>query len=224
MEGQNNHRGGKAIQMIQGAQSIENKLAIRQKRSSAQQKKQLNEQKDTQQSIDVETEMKKRALEFDFSTLRQHPVLTIKKTNDNVQMIIDLDFFQSESAPGIRDLIEVLTDYAALISNVKILIKAPKYHFNTATYNGRAENISRVISKLNTFNLTQVEVIACLNSHNSFEQLKLAAAAYDLRLCDWTLAYELCGCKGKWEVQIDSLYERKLRGVYRKEFLKEHWC
>ncbi|KAF7863793.1 hypothetical protein EAF04_006758 [Stromatinia cepivora] len=223
MEGQNNRGSSQTIQTIQEAQPfIQKKLAIRQKKSSAQQEKHFAEQKDTQRLIAVKEAMKKRALEFDFSTLRQHPVLTIEKTDDNVQMIINLDFFQSESAPGIGALLEVLPDYAAIISNVKILIKAPKYHFNFATYNGRADNVARVIRKLNTFNLTQVEVIARLNSHNSFEQLKLAAGAYDLKLCDWTLAYEVRGRKGKWEVQIDSLHERKLRGVYRKDFLKQH--
>ncbi|KAJ8066180.1 hypothetical protein OCU04_005266 [Sclerotinia nivalis] len=223
MAGQNNRGSGQAIQAIQGAQPfIRKKLAISQKKSSPRQKKQLAGQRDTQKLIAAKAEMKKRALEFDFSTLRQHPVLTIEKTDDNVQMIIDLDFFQSESAPGIGALLEVLDDYAAIISNVTILIKAPKYHFDVATYNGRAYNVARVINKLNTFNLTQVEVIARLNSHNTFEQLKLAAGAYDLKLCNWTLAYELCGRKGKWEVEIGSVYERKLRGVYRKDFLKQH--
>lgn len=43
-----------------------------------------------------------RAMQFDFSALPQHPNLIIDKTKDNVQMIIDLDFLQSTSAPSIE--------------------------------------------------------------------------------------------------------------------------
>lgn len=43
-----------------------------------------------------------RAMQFDFSALPQHPNLIIDKTKENVQMIIDLDFLQSTSAPSIE--------------------------------------------------------------------------------------------------------------------------
>ncbi|QSZ37454.1 hypothetical protein DSL72_008550 [Monilinia vaccinii-corymbosi] len=203
--------------------TIKRAQAFAQKKFLAQKEKQLAEQKKAGCMIAAEAAMKKRALEFDFSTLRQHPVLTIEKTDDNVQMILNLDFFQSESVPGIGALLDVLTDYAAIISNVTILIKAPKHHFDISTYHSRAKNVMKLIRKLNTFNLIQLEVITLLDSRGSFEQLKLAAAAYGLKLYDWTLAYEIRGRKGKWEVQLGSTLERRLSGVYRREFLTQNY-
>ncbi|TGO54287.1 hypothetical protein BOTNAR_0272g00130 [Botryotinia narcissicola] len=52
-------------------------------------------------------------VEFDFSTLPQNPALTIEKTGDNVQMIVDLEFSQLESPQEIKALLQALIDYAA---------------------------------------------------------------------------------------------------------------
>ncbi|TGO24921.1 hypothetical protein BPAE_0092g00400 [Botrytis paeoniae] len=160
-------------------------------------------------------------VEFDFSTLLQHPALTIEKTDDNVQMIIDLDFSQPESSPDIGALLGALMGYAAVIYDVKILIKAPKQHHNVATCNGRLAKVAMVMSVLNNFNLTKVEVIARLDDHYSFKQLGLTTAAYQLNLRNWTLAYEVLGIDGKWDIPVDSEDELRLRGRYRKLFLKK---
>ncbi|KAF7888103.1 uncharacterized protein EAF02_002644 [Botrytis sinoallii] len=161
-------------------------------------------------------------VEFDFSTLRQHPALTIEKTEDNFQMIIDLDFSQSESLSDIKALLEALMGYAAVIYDVKILIKAPKQHHNFVTCNDRLAKVAMVIFVLNSFNLTKVEVIARLDDHYSFKQLGLTIAAYQLKLSSWTLAYEVLGLDGKWVISVDSEDELRLRGRYRNVFLKEH--
>ncbi|KAF7939018.1 uncharacterized protein EAE98_001354 [Botrytis deweyae] len=160
--------------------------------------------------------------EFDFSTLRQHPALTIEKTEDNFQMIIDLDFSQSESLSDIKAFLDALMEYAAVIYDVKILIKAPKQHHNVVTCNGRLATVATVISVLNSFNLTKVEVIARLDDHYSFKQLGLTIAAYQLKLSSWTLAYEVLGLHGKWVIPVDSEDELRLRGRYRNVFLKEN--
>ncbi|TGO34666.1 hypothetical protein BHYA_0187g00160 [Botrytis hyacinthi] len=159
-------------------------------------------------------------VEFDFSTLRQHPALTIEKTGDYVQMIIDLELSQLESPPDIEALLQALIGYAAVIYDFKILIKAPKQHHNVATCEGRLATVAMVISVLNCFNLAKVEVIARLDDHNSFEQLDPTIAAYQLQLRNWTLAYEILGLDGKWEIPVDSVDELRLRGRYRKLFLK----
>lgn len=160
-------------------------------------------------------------VEFDFSTLPQHPVLTIEKTGDKVQMIVDLEFSQLESASDIEALLQALIDYAAVIYDVKILIKAPKEHHNVAACEGRLATVSMVISVLNCFDLAKVEVIARLDDHDSFEQLDPTTAAYQLKLRNWTLAYEILGLDGKWEIPVDSEDELRLRGRYRKLFFKE---
>ncbi|TGO07917.1 hypothetical protein BTUL_0237g00140 [Botrytis tulipae] len=159
-------------------------------------------------------------VEFDFSTLRQHPALTIEKTGDNVQMIVDLEFSQLESPSDIEALLQALIDYAAVIYDVKILIKAPKEHHNVAACEGRIATVSMVISVLNTFHLAKVEVIARLDDYDSFEQLDPTIAAYKLRFRNWTLAYEVLGLDGKWEIPVDSEDELRLRGRYRKLFFK----
>ncbi|THV45151.1 hypothetical protein BGAL_0524g00060 [Botrytis galanthina] len=160
-------------------------------------------------------------VEFDFSTLRQHPALTIEKTGDNVQMIVDLDFSQLESPSDIEALLQALIEYAAVIYDVKILIKAPKEHHNVAACEGRLATVSMVISVLNCFDLAKVEVIARLDDHDSFEQLDPTTAAYQLKLRNWTLAYEILGLDGEWEIPVDSEDELRLRGRYRKLFFKE---
>ncbi|TGO44130.1 hypothetical protein BCON_0595g00010 [Botryotinia convoluta] len=161
-------------------------------------------------------------VEFDFSTLRQHPVLTIEKTDDNVQMILDLDFSQPESVPGIGALLKVLMDYAEIIKDVKILIKAPKLYANAATFKSRLASVAMVMAVLNTFNnLTKVEVLARLDDYDSFEQLDLTLAAYQLKFYNWTLAHEVLGLDGKWDIHVNSEDELRLRGVYRKLFLKK---
>ncbi|KAK6613478.1 hypothetical protein H4I95_01822 [Botrytis cinerea] len=145
----------------------------------------------------IGTAMVRKALEFDFSTLRQHPILTIKKTDNNVQMIIDLDFTQAESAP------------------------APKHHYDAATCKGRLANVALVMTVLNEFNLKKAEVIALLDDHDSYEQLELTIAAYKLNLHNWTLAYEVVGLDGKWNIPVGSEDELRLRHLYRKYFLKK---
>ncbi|KAM0177497.1 hypothetical protein ACHAPC_008791 [Botrytis cinerea] len=169
----------------------------------------------------IGTAMVRKALEFDFSTLRQHPILTIKKTDNNVQMIIDLDFTQAESAPGIGAFLQALMDYAAIIYDVKIFIKAPKHHYDAATCKGRLANVALVMTVLNEFNLKKAEVIALLDDHDSYEQLELTIAAYKLNLHNWTLAYEVVGLDGKWNIPVGSEDELRLRHLYRKYFLKK---
>lgn len=103
--------------------------------------------------------------------------------------------------------------------DVIILIKAPRHHYNIATYNSRAQNITKLIDIINKFHVSRLEVLASLDSHKSFVQLKLAAGAYGLNFTRWTLAYKIPGIETKWQVQIGSSYERRLRGVYNAEFL-----
>ncbi|KAB8304345.1 hypothetical protein EYC80_003755 [Monilinia laxa] len=168
--------------------------------------------------------IKNRALEFDFSVLPQHPNLIINKTKDNVQMSIDLNFFQSASAPSMESLLAAIPKYAEIITNLNVIvmIKAPKHHYNVATYNSRARNITKLIDVMNDFRIYQMELIASLDSHKHFEQLKLAAGAYGLNFHKWTLAYKIPGIDTKWQVRIGSSYERRLRGVYNAEFITQH--
>ncbi|KAF5871934.1 uncharacterized protein Bfra_008960 [Botrytis fragariae] len=175
----------------------------------------------TQQNQHVVHESNNSA-EFDFSTLRQHSVLTIEKTADNAKMILDLDFSQPESVPDIGALLKILMDYAEIIKEVKIIIKAPKQYDNAATFKGKLASVAMVMAVLNSFNnLTKVEVLARLDDHDSFEQLDLTLAAYQLNFYNWTLAYEVLGLDGKWDISVDSEDELRLRRVYRKLFLKK---
>ncbi|KAF7902882.1 hypothetical protein EAF00_002784 [Botryotinia globosa] len=159
-------------------------------------------------------------VEFDFSTLPQNPALTIEKTGDNVQMIVDLEFSKLESPQEIQALLQALIEYAAVIYDVKILIKAPKEHRNVTAREGRIATVSMVISILNTFHLAKVEVIARLDDYDSFEQLDPTIAAYRLRLRNWTLAYEILGLDGTWEIPVDSEDELRLRRRHRNFFHK----
>ncbi|KAI9648106.1 hypothetical protein NHQ30_002736 [Ciborinia camelliae] len=188
------------------------------------QQRQLPKQTRAQEVIAAKQAIKKRALEFDYSVLPQHPNLMIEKTQKDVHMVINLDFFQSISAPSMESLLAAIPKYAAIIPylRVTILIKAPGLHYNIATYNARVKNIMKLIDIINNFWLSKLEVVAFLDSHNNFAQLKLAAGAYGLNFQNWKLAYKVPGIDIKWQVQIGSVYERRLRGVYKTEFLTQH--
>ncbi|KAF7943729.1 uncharacterized protein EAE97_005799 [Botrytis byssoidea] len=142
-------------------------------------------------------------------------------TGDNVQMIVDLEFSQLKSPQEIKALLQALIEYAAVIHDVKILIKAPKEHRSVTARERRIATVSMVISILNTFHLAKVEVIACLDDYDSFEQLHPTIAAYRLRLRNWTLAYEILGLDGTWEIPVDSKDELRLRRHYKKHFFKK---
>ncbi|TEY57654.1 hypothetical protein BOTCAL_0210g00150 [Botryotinia calthae] len=200
MSDRNNPGGGRPIQEEQLAQ--QNQLVVH-----------------TSNVIDAA--VVREVLDFDFSTLRQHPVLTIEKTDDNVQMIIDLDFTQAEPAPGIGALLQALMDYAAIIYDVKIFIEGPKHHHDAPTCKCRLANVALVMTVLNKFNLKKAEVIACLDDHDSYQQLELTIAAYKLNFRNWTLAYEVAGLDGKWDIPVGSEDELRLRRLYRKYFLKK---
>ncbi|ESZ96973.1 hypothetical protein SBOR_2655 [Sclerotinia borealis F-4128] len=176
-----------------------------------------------QEKIAANQAITKRALEFDFSVLPQHPNLIIKKTKDNVEMVIDFNFFQSTSAPSMASLLATIPKYAEIITNLKvtILIKCPRHHQNLALYNARARSITELVGIMKNFRVIQLEVIAFINSHNHFGQLKLAAGAYGLKFPKWTLAYKVPGIDTKWQIQIGSPYERRLYGVYKTEFLSQ---
>ncbi|KAK6612616.1 hypothetical protein H4I96_01829 [Botrytis cinerea] len=102
-------------------------------------------------------------------------------------------------SPGIGAFLQALMDYAAIIYDVKIFIKAP----------------SIITMPL------RAKVIALLDDHDSYEQLELTIAAYKLNLHNWTLAYEVVGLDGKWNIPVGSEDELRLRHLYRKYFLKK---
>lgn len=84
----------------QKRQPAEQRILTRQ-RQLVQQRHLAKQRRDSEVKAENQA-IKKRALKFDFTVLPQHPNLAIKKTKDNLQMIIDLNFFQSNSAPSIE--------------------------------------------------------------------------------------------------------------------------
>ncbi|KAF7960677.1 hypothetical protein EAE96_000351 [Botrytis aclada] len=226
-EEQADSKQGDGSQSIQGEQldSMQgnNSQSIQKKQPGSKQddgSQSVQEDQPAQQNLPVASGS--GIVDFDFSTLRQHPALTIKKTGDNVQLIIDLDFSHSRSPSDIAGLIKALTGYAAVIHDVKILIKARKQHHHVAMCNCRLIYVSTVINFLNDFNLTKVQVIACLDDHDSFEQFGLTIPAYQLNFQNWTLAYKIRGVDGKkWNIPVGSELELRLRHLYRRVFLKK---
>lgn len=179
-------------------------------------KKQAQEKKLTEKKL-IEENAKKVAATMNFEYIHPHYALTLKQNGENRQLVISLNFI-ADPPTDMLSLMKILPEYAPGITNVRINLLAPAQHGSRAIYHQRVENMNKLVEHLNSFPLTELDIMVDMDNHDSFQQLKLAAAFNGLNFQDWTLGYQIMGSHDYHPIENFSPYEKRLRGVYRAEF------
>ncbi|CAD6442079.1 ddb9a96a-f164-4483-805a-b2f010abedfe [Sclerotinia trifoliorum] len=165
----------------------------------------------------TEENAKKVAATMDFDCIPKHYALVLKENGDLKQLIIGLDFV-TDPPIDMMALMKVLPEYAPAITNVLINMMTPSERSSQEVYQQRVENMKKVMEILNSFPLTELNILVHIDDHDSFQQLKLAAAVNGLVFQDWTMDYRVLGCSDFYPIKRNTSYSRRLRGVYRTEF------
>ncbi|TGO12697.1 hypothetical protein BPAE_0812g00010 [Botrytis paeoniae] len=136
------------------------------------------------------------------------------------KLFIQIDMIHPNRTAKEVDFFQIFPKYAPMVKNVEIHLIAPTFHSSVDVYNLRIKNMIKTIDVLSTFDLENLHFIISVNRPDNFQQMKLAAAGFDLNFDNWTMGIAPFGDQQK-EVKVGfrSLIARRLAGVYRSEFL-----
>ncbi|KAJ8066177.1 hypothetical protein OCU04_005263 [Sclerotinia nivalis] len=179
-------------------------------------KKQAEEKKLAKKK-DTEENAKKVAATIDFECIQKHYALVLKENGDSNELLIRLNFI-ADPPTDMMALMKVLPEYAPAITNVRINMIAPSQHGSREVHRQRMQDMNKLIGLLNSFPLTELNILVDIDDHDSFQQLKLAAAVNGLVFQDWTMDYQVMGGPEFYPIERYSSYSKRLRGVYRAEF------
>ncbi|KAI9648107.1 hypothetical protein NHQ30_002737 [Ciborinia camelliae] len=178
--------------------------------------KKETEKKETEKK-ETEKNSKKIAAIIQFDGIQKHHALTLNQNGDLKQLVIRLDFC-SDPPTDMISMMAILPEYAAAITNVQINLLAPARHGSRDVYHQRVQKMNKFMLHLNSFPLTVLNISAEIDDHDSFQQLKLAAAVNGLVFQDWTMDYQVWGDGNYHPIERHSPFAKRLRGVYRAEF------
>ncbi|KAI9648108.1 hypothetical protein NHQ30_002738 [Ciborinia camelliae] len=214
--GDKNNRG-RAQQVPAAHQNAERQLAAKRLAENTRNMAIAN------QLLKQQAQARQDALDFDYTTLPQHPALHVEKDSITAKLFIKIDIVHPSLTLKEVNFLTILPMYAPLIRNIEVLLIAPTYHESLEIYNLRVKNMMKTIDVLNTFNLDEFEFVVSLNRLDNFLQMKLAAACFGLNFDYWTMRTTIFGDKEKgFKVGVHSAIARRLAGVYRCEFLAQN--
>ncbi|TGO34665.1 hypothetical protein BHYA_0187g00150 [Botrytis hyacinthi] len=182
-------------------------------------KKAAEEEKLADKKI-TEENAKKMAATIQFECIQKHYALVLKQNGDYKQLVIDLNFL-ADPPTDMLALMKVLPEYSAVITKVQVKLIQPMQHGSRAVYNQRVQNMNKLIEQLNTFPLTELNVLVDVDSYDNFHQFKLAAAFNGLNFEDWTMDFQIMAGSERYPINQYSSYGKRLRGVYRTEFCNQ---
>ncbi|KAF7919641.1 hypothetical protein BELL_0314g00130 [Botrytis elliptica] len=199
-----------------------NKLQLEKKNAwkKLQWEKKAAEEKKLADKKITEENAKKVAATIQFECIQKHYALVLKQNGDDKQLVIDLNFI-ADPPTDMLALMKVLPEYSAAITKVQVKLIQPMQHGSRAIYNQRVQNMNKLIEQLNTFPLTELNVLVDVNSHENFHQFKLAAAFNGLNFEDWTMDFQIMAGPNRYSIDPYSSYGKRLRGVYRTEFCNQ---
>ncbi|KAF7863792.1 hypothetical protein EAF04_006757 [Stromatinia cepivora] len=179
-------------------------------------KKQAEEKKLAEKKV-AEENARKVAATMDFECIQKHYALVLKENGDEKQLVIHLNF-SADPPTDMMALMKVLPEYAPAITNVQVKILTLSQHSSRKIYQQRVQDMNKLMGLLNSFPLTELNILVDIDDHDSFQQLKLAAAVNGLVFQDWTMDYQVMGGSDSYPIEKYSFYSKRLRGVYRTEF------
>ncbi|KAK6612615.1 hypothetical protein ACHAPC_008790 [Botrytis cinerea] len=182
-------------------------------------KKMADEQRKLEKSISVQL-TKEIAATIQFECIQKHYALVLNQNGDDRELVINLNFV-ADPPTDMMALMQVLPEYSRAINKVQVKLIQPIQHGSRAIYNQRVENMNKLVEQLDTFPLTELNVLVDVNSADSFQQFKLAAAFHGLYMDDWTMEYQIMAGSDRYPVDRYSSYGKRLRGVYRTEFCNQ---
>ncbi|APA09576.1 predicted protein [Sclerotinia sclerotiorum 1980 UF-70] len=162
----------------------------------------------------IEENAKKVAARIDFECIQKHYALSLKENGDSKKLVIRPDFI-ADPPIDMMALMKVLPEYAPAITNIQINLMVPSQGSSREVYQQHVESMKRLMEILNTSPLTELSILVHTDDHDSFQQLKLAAAVNGLVFQDWTMEYQVMGCSEVYPIRRNTSYARRLRGVYR---------
>ncbi|THV45149.1 hypothetical protein BGAL_0524g00040 [Botrytis galanthina] len=183
--------------------------------------KQEVQQAKAQQLVQDKALALQRVFNFDYTTLPKHAALKVAKdaSTGTVKLHINIDIIHHQKTTNESNLFVILSKYADLITKVEFRLGAPTYHESSEVYNLRVGNMMQTINCLNKFKVDEFQFVVSLNNAFNFNQMKLAASAFDLNFEDWTMVTEILRVKGRFNVEIGSPWDRRLASLYKAEFL-----
>ncbi|KAJ8066862.1 hypothetical protein OCU04_004243 [Sclerotinia nivalis] len=158
----------------------------------------------------------------DLETLTQHPSIEII-SNKEISIYVEMCAHVDEESTDIPALLAALPEYKS-IKKLSLKIHAPWPHTESKEWhNYHVSSVKKLFAIIDKFNLYKLKVTMSIDKCN-FPQMKLGAAVHSLRFKKWALYYQVYDeVKGIEEDPIKifrgSEYDRRLRGVYRQEFL-----
>ncbi|TGO07916.1 hypothetical protein BTUL_0237g00130 [Botrytis tulipae] len=186
-----------------------NKLQLEKK---AAEEKKLADKKITEENA------KKVAATIQYECIQKHYAIVLRENGDEKKLFIDLNFI-ADPPTDMMALMKVLPEYASSITKVHIKMIQPMQHGSRAVYQQRVNNMNKFVEQLNSFALTELDILVDIDNENNFQQLKLAAAFNGLKFQDWCLEYQIMTSSEHYPIERYSSYGKRVRGVYRTEFL-----
>lgn len=195
---------------------IADKLSAEKKAKQKLEKNKVEEEKLAVKKA-TEENAKKIAATINFGNIHKHDALSLKQHGDAKQLVIQLNLC-AKPPTDMLAVTRILPEYASAITNVQINLLAPTSYVSRALYNQHIQNMNKLMEQLNSFPLTKLNISIDINHHDSFQQLKLAAAVNGLVFQDWSMDYHIWNGDTFFPIPRYSSFGKRLRGVYRVEF------
>lgn len=160
----------------------------------------------------------------ELKTLTQHPAITIIN-NKEISIHVEMCDYLDQPLTDIPTLVDALREYGS-IKKLSMKIHAPWPHTESKEWHKyRVNSTKSLFAIINRFNLYKLKVTMSVDTCN-FPQMKLAAGIHALRFKKWELYYQVYDEVKEYEddpIKIfrGSEYDRRLWGVYKKEFLAQ---
>lgn len=204
-------------QKVAGGERYERQKAW--KKARGERKDPQHKKTQQQKAIDyksTEENAKNIATTINFECIQPHYAMIIRQAADVKQLVLTINFC-ADPPTDIHAIVAILPEYATCITNVHIKLLSPSLHGSRANYKHRVNNMKKLIDALNQFPITKLSLLADIDDHSNFQQLKLAAVLNGLIFQDWVMAYQVMG-EGAYKIEKYHSYGKRLSGVYRAEF------
>ncbi|TGO81013.1 hypothetical protein BPOR_1426g00020 [Botrytis porri] len=135
-----------------------NKLQLEKK---AAEEKKLADKKITEENA------KKVAATIQYECIQKHYAIVLRENGDEKKLFIDLNFI-ADPPTDMMALMKVLPEYASSITKVQIKMIQPMQHGSRAVYQQRVNNMNKFVEQLNSFALTEVNILIDIDNEDNF--------------------------------------------------------